>query len=126
MAFPTSFDALRTDHPGGSTDVMSKDEQNKLNGAVNKLEEKVGLGNSPPAAGKVLIGQSGTTSTWTDPTHAALTDVDTNASPSAIHHTLGTGANQAASGAHAHAHSDLTGVDTDGGGTAIHHTLGAL
>ena len=38
-------------------------------------------------------------------THANLPDVDTDASPAAIHHTLGTTANQAAAGNHAHSGS---------------------
>ena len=40
--------------------------------------------------------------------HTALTSVDTDTATSAIHHTLGTGANQAAAGNHSHASSGLT------------------
>ena len=41
--------------------------------------------------------------------HGALTGVDTDASQAAIHHTLGTGANQAAPGNHGHAYLPLAG-----------------
>lgn len=69
---------------------------------------------------------------------------DTDTATSALHHTLGTGANQAAAGSHAAQHksggvdaillSDLEGTlavakthaspDTDTSATALHHTLG--
>ena len=39
---------------------------------------------------------------WEQVSHTELSDVDTDASASAIHHTLGTGATQAAAGDHAH------------------------
>ncbi len=41
--------------------------------------------------------------------HGALAGVDTDASQAAIHHTLGTGANQAAPGNHGHAYLPLAG-----------------
>ena len=51
---------------------------------------------------------------------------DTDSGTSSLHHTIGTGANQAAAGNHTHsiAHTSLTGVDTDASTSAIHHTLG--
>jgi hypothetical protein len=79
---------------------------------------------------------------------------DTDAGPTSLHHTLGTGSGQAAPGNHGHAHSSLTGIgaddhharvhtlggsdhtgnlaqsrthnnpDTDSSPTALHHTLG--
>jgi hypothetical protein len=57
--------------------------------------------------------------------HTALTGVDTDAATTAIHHTLGTGANQAAPGNHAHnylplAGGALTGALTIAGSTAWH------
>ncbi|WP_300164270.1 hypothetical protein [Solidesulfovibrio sp.] len=57
--------------------------------------------------------------------HGALTGVDADAGTGAIHHTLGTGANQAAPGNHGHAYlplsgGALTGALTIAGGTAWH------
>ena len=45
--------------------------------------------------------------------HGALTGVDTDASQAAIHHTLGTGANQAAPGNHTHPQGSGSGMDAD-------------
>lgn len=50
---------------------------------------------------------------------------DTDASTSALHHTLGTGANQAAAGNHTHTQAQShNSPDTDTATTALHHTLG--
>lgn len=50
---------------------------------------------------------------------------DTDAAAGSLHHTLGTGANQAASGTHTHTQSQSHGSpDTDSAPTALHHTLG--
>lgn len=50
---------------------------------------------------------------------------DTDASTSALHHTLGTGAFQAAAGNHTHTQATSHGSpDTDASTSALHHTLG--
>jgi hypothetical protein len=76
-------------------------------------------GGIPGAHGHTGPADGGTVS------HAALTGVDTDTATSAIHHTLGTGANQAAPGNHGHAYLPLTGGALTGaltimGGTAWH------
>lgn len=51
--------------------------------------------------------------------------VDTDASAAALHHTIGTGAFQAAAGNHTHTQAQShNSADTDTATTAIHHTLG--
>jgi hypothetical protein len=53
---------------------------------------------------------------------------DTDASVSALHHTIGTGASQAASGSHGHTLTQAqshNSPDTDTSAAALHHTLGA-
>lgn len=50
---------------------------------------------------------------------------DTDGSTSALHHTLGTGANQAAAGNHTHTQATShSSPDTDSATTSLHHTLG--
>lgn len=76
-------------------------------------------GGIPGAHGHTGPADGGTVS------HTALTGVDTDTATSAIHHTLGTGANQAAPGNHGHAYLPLTGGALTGaltimGGTAWH------
>jgi hypothetical protein len=67
--------------------------------------------------------------------HLPLAHTDTDASTTAIHHTLGTGVNQAAQGSHTHigltpgAHTHIQteshlSPDTDGAPASLHHTLG--
>lgn len=51
--------------------------------------------------------------------------VDTDTATTALHHTLGTGANQAAAGNHTHIQSQShISPDTDAATTSLHHTLG--
>ncbi|HML52856.1 MAG TPA: hypothetical protein PKC79_02055 [Solidesulfovibrio magneticus] len=76
-------------------------------------------GGIPGAHGHTGPADGGTVS------HTALTGVDTDTATSAIHHTLGAGANQAAPGNHGHAYlplagGALTGALTIMGGTAWH------
>lgn len=50
---------------------------------------------------------------------------DTDASAASLHHTLGTGASQAAAGNHTHTQAQShNSPDTDSATTALHHTLG--
>lgn len=50
---------------------------------------------------------------------------DTDTATTALHHTIGTGANQAAAGNHTHTQGESHGsADTDTATTAIHHTIG--
>lgn len=50
---------------------------------------------------------------------------DTDASTSALHHTIGTGANQAAAGTHTHTQANShNSPDTDSSTSALHHTIG--
>lgn len=50
---------------------------------------------------------------------------DTDSATTALHHTIGTGANQAAAGNHTHAQSESHGsADTDSATTSLHHTIG--
>lgn len=50
---------------------------------------------------------------------------DTDSATSALHHTLGTGANQAASGTHTHTQATShNSPDTDSATSSLHHTLG--
>lgn len=50
---------------------------------------------------------------------------DTDTGPTSIHHTLGTGANQAASGTHTHIQTQShNSPDTDSSTSSLHHTIG--
>lgn len=50
---------------------------------------------------------------------------DTDSATSALHHTLGTGANQAASGTHTHTQAQShNSPDTDTATSSLHHTIG--
>ena len=70
------------------------------------------------------IPLQGERAAWDVQNYPDLHTNDADDSLTSIHHSLGTGATQAAAGDHEHDHSNLNGVDTDASASAIHHTLG--
>jgi hypothetical protein len=74
MAFPTDLDNF-TEKTDNVDDVMAEDV-NELQGAIEALEAKVGIGASTPTAGKILTGTGTGTSSWEDAAAGVASEIN--------------------------------------------------